>query len=1287
MNVFDLQAKLSLDDSEYRKGLDNAEGKASSFSSKAISSIGGGLKTAAKVGAVAVGAVTTAIGAATGAIGALTYESVEGYGEYEQLVGGVQKLYGNMGLSLKDYAKSVGKSTGETRSEWKKLDEAQNIVLENASNAYATAGMSANKYMETATSFSAALISSLGGDTVKAAEMTDKAMTAMSDNWNTFGGDFENIQNAFQGFAKQNYTMLDNLKLGYGGTKTEMERLIADANEYAKSIGQAGDLSINSFSDIVEAIDLVQQKQQIAGTTSREATTTISGSFNMMKNAWENLVTGFANPDADIGELINNVMTSVIGTTDEAGNHINGFIDNILPAIEQAVSSIGTAITEGLPTIIETAQNLLTSAAPSLRDAAISLTEQVIDAIPGVLKFLVDLVPDAFDMLVEAIETYGPEIVDTFSGLIKSATEGIAEGLPDFIDFAMNALVDLSASLRKKAGDLVDVGLDFIMKIADGLIDGIPTFIETVPTIVSNIAGIINDNAPKLFNAGITLIGKLAAGLIKAIPTLVANLPKIIKAIWDVFIAFNWVSLGAKIITFIGNGIKSLAANLPNILKSIGQNAIKFFQGINWAGVGSKAISLIIKGITALINAIPTVLKGIGKAAILAFKEINWIELGKNIIDGIVNGIKAIGGKVKDAITGVAGKALNAVKSFLGIHSPSKVFQKVIGENISLGVAAGIEAKKGEAVKKAEELASASLQYAQTQLDNYKVYHKLSLEEEAEYWDDVRKSLKKGTQARIEADKKYFEIVEKLQEEEEEKEKERQSKRLANYVAHVSNLVSNAKKAVKDLATIAKKAGQDVMTVAQLLLDNYKVYHDTSLKYEMEYWDAVRKQYKKGTQERIEADKKYFEARDAWKEAIENAKKEAQEITEEYAKEYSEIEKARDAKILKEQQNMIESIEAVNKRLAKNLKDVDEDLANKISDRTKKLEEDIKSLTDTYTKSVESRANSIMGLTGLFDRTSFDRTYSKEYLMDALSEQVSALEDWDHELDALEAKLGRDNPLLKALEEMGVSSLYTLQEVNSMSEDELKAYSDMYAKKSKVANERAKQENQQLLDETNRQIETLRQQAAADIQTYQAEAEATRAVLIAQAETDRQVIRDEAEKNIQELLTESQQQLDSLTKKYTEELDKLAETVKEEGDDVGQAMCEGIAAGIEKSQAIISAAAQAAAQAALAAAQAALGIASPSKEFAKIGKFIDEGFAKGISDNVKLVSNAMDEIINIPAKVDVAQIKIGTNKNNNASDGFTQNLTINAPQALSPSEIARQTRIANQQMILALRGV
>lgn len=237
MTLYELLVKLKVDKGTFDSDMESAKSKTTSFGEK----IGPGLKAAAKVG---IAAVT----AAAAGIAKLTKTAVDSYATYEQMVGGVQKLYGNMGNTLEEYAERTGQTVAQAKSEWEALEGAQNTVLNNAKNAYKEVGMSANDYMEIATSFSASLISSLGGDTQAAAEQTQVAMKAIADNVNTFGTNIEDVTNAFKGFSKQNYTMLDNLKLGYGGTKQEMEHLIADANEYAESIGLAGDLTIDSFS-------------------------------------------------------------------------------------------------------------------------------------------------------------------------------------------------------------------------------------------------------------------------------------------------------------------------------------------------------------------------------------------------------------------------------------------------------------------------------------------------------------------------------------------------------------------------------------------------------------------------------------------------------------------------------------------------------------------------------------------------------------------------------------------------------------------------------------------------------------------------------------------------------------------------------------------------------------------------------------------------------------------------------------------------------------------------------
>lgn len=268
-----------------------------------------------------------AIKAGARAIVNFTKQAVQAYADYEQLVGGVQTLFGLGGQSLDEYAKAQGKAVEAVKKEWLDLTTAERVVLNNADKAYKTAGLSANAYMETVTSFSASLLQSLGNDTKKAAKYADRAIVDMADNANKMGSSMESIQNAYQGFAKQNYTMLDNLKLGYGGTKTEMERLIKDAEKIDKSFKASrdsnGDLAM-SYAEIVDAIHIVQDEMGITGTTSKEASETISGSIASAKAAFENFVAGLADDNADVEELTQNLFDSV----ETAAN-------NLLPVVKK----------------------------------------------------------------------------------------------------------------------------------------------------------------------------------------------------------------------------------------------------------------------------------------------------------------------------------------------------------------------------------------------------------------------------------------------------------------------------------------------------------------------------------------------------------------------------------------------------------------------------------------------------------------------------------------------------------------------------------------------------------------------------------------------------------------------------------------------------------------------------------------------------------------------------------------------------------------------------------------
>lgn len=407
MDVFDLVAKIRLDSSEYEQGVGKAKGTFSTLAS----GVGKGLATVAKVGAAAVTA-------GVAGVAALTKMGVEGYAQYEQLVGGVETLF----------------------------KESQNIVMGYAENAYKTAGMSANQYMETVTSFSASLIQSLDGDTAKAAEVGNMAITDMSDNANKMGTSIEMIQNAYQGFAKQNYTMLDNLKLGYGGTKEEMQRLIDDANKVKKANGEMANLSIDSFADVTEAIHIMQTEMGITGTTAREAATTIEGSLSMMKGAWQNLVVGMADEEANMEVLINNFVESTATAA-----------KNLLPRIEQTLIGIGQLITALAPVIAEALPQLIANVLPSLLSAGVSLVTALVNGVITALPALYTALLDGVQIILVQVFGVSEEKAGEFANSVNSFFVKIKDG---FLALVKSAQTD-GTFLNKVWTGLKDTGKAF----------------------------------------------------------------------------------------------------------------------------------------------------------------------------------------------------------------------------------------------------------------------------------------------------------------------------------------------------------------------------------------------------------------------------------------------------------------------------------------------------------------------------------------------------------------------------------------------------------------------------------------------------------------------------------------------------------------------------------------------------------------------------------------------------------------------------------------------------------
>ena len=518
MNLLDLFVKLGVDDSEVDEKFDTTRGKAESLASK----LQGGLATAAKVGAAAITATA-------GAVTALTKKALDSYGEYEQLVGGVETLF---------------KTSAD-------------VVQQYADNAYKTAGMSANEYMTTVTAFSASLLQSMGNDTDAAAEKANLAITDMSDNANKMGSSMESIQNAYSGFAKQNYTMLDNLKLGYGGTQAEMQRLLNDANALNAAQGNYTNYSIDSYADIVDAIHTVQTEMGITGTTALEASTTIQGSVNSLKSAWRNLVTGIADENADLGELVGNVVDSAATA---AGN--------IVPRIEQILTGMGTAITKITPVLSEQLPQMISSVLPTLLSSAISLAEGILNgvvaALPSLLQTAVDALPQLagaalsiISNLANALVESAPLIFDSGMDLLSQLTSGIESGLPDMLErlpAIITGFIDFCAENFPK---IIDQGYDLLIALMDGIISAIPTLLLSLPQIIEAIVNYLVSVWPTMIKKGAELLGHFIAGIIGAIGEIKDKLPEVVTAVVDT-IGEGWADLkelGSRFLEGLWEGI------------------------------------------------------------------------------------------------------------------------------------------------------------------------------------------------------------------------------------------------------------------------------------------------------------------------------------------------------------------------------------------------------------------------------------------------------------------------------------------------------------------------------------------------------------------------------------------------------------------------------------------------------------------------------------------------------------------------------------------------------------
>ena len=618
--------------------------------------------------AIKVGKGLAVAGAAAAtAVTALVSKSVGAFADYEQLTGGVETLFGAGGRSVEEYAQSVGKSVSDIQGKYDSLMSAQNAVLENANKAYMTAGMSANEYMDTVTGFSASLISSLGGDTNKAADYANSALVDMSDNANKMGTDMESIKNAYQGFAKQNYTMLDNLKLGYGGTQEEMKRLLSDAE---KLTGQRYDIS--SFADITQAIHAIQTQMDITGTTAKEASTTISGSWGSLKAAFQNVLVGLTTG----GDMFDQSLDALINTAVTFGQ-------NIIPAIKGALSGVGYLI-EGLaPVIGETIPPLINDLAPTLANSAVSLISSLVNGLTQNATQFSECLSNMIIVAVAGISTVVPQLLDAASKIVSNLMQGLTNSMPQIVNGAVTLIEGLVNGLVNNIPLLIMGAVQLVASLANGLIANLPRIIDAGVNLITGIVSASYSMMPQIIQNGMQLVVNLAVGLVRAIPQLIAALPRITGAIVKGFKSVNWFDLGLQLIKSIWEGIKSIGSEM--------WNGVKEKTSELWGGV-KNVVSEKLNNIKSTYDAHGRGLKGATFAAIEGVKE--YYRTGYDAINQLTGGklgevVNAVGEKM-EVIKGKFSEAFGNVKNTV----------MTIFENIKNGITEKISA----AVNKVKEI-------------------------------------------------------------------------------------------------------------------------------------------------------------------------------------------------------------------------------------------------------------------------------------------------------------------------------------------------------------------------------------------------------------------------------------------------------------------------------------------------------------------------------------------------------------------------------------------------------
>ena len=619
MNLLDLAVKITCDD--------QASGE--------VDKIGDGIKNKLGIAAKAGVAAVAAVGTATVAIGKT---ALDAYSNYEQLVGGIDTLFKASSGKMQQYA----------------------------ANAYQTAGVSANRYMEISTSFAAALISSLGGNTEAAADMANTAITDMGDNANKMGTSLETVKEAYMSLSRGNYEMLDSLKLGYGGTKSELQRLLADAEKFSAAQGKVRDFSVDSYSDIVEAIHIVQDEMGITGTTAEEAATTIEGSVNMAKAAWDNWLAGLGNEDVDMEGLTDQLVQSVVTAS-----------ENIIPRVGRIMTTLGQTVADYAPGVGLYLRNALISVLPEavqgpMRDAFAGV-DKVVGKLESVfndnLKPAADAADSVFSAISSGVKTFG----DSVNDLVLPAIDQLSPAFEDFF-----GAIQAAQPLLEFIANIIGVGLAAaistaiklfaaITEVVSFVITGFAQLYEDISGFVTGVVQFFTVDLPNAINMLVQWFAQLPGNIAAFLSTVIANV-----AAWVANMASNAVSAGSRFISGIAGFMSALPGNIASWLSGVISTVVGWVSQFasNATSAASQFASNLIDGLASIPGQVTSI--------------------GANIIQGMVNGVTGAAGSLIDSVKGAVDDAINAAKNLLGIHSPSRVFRK-IGQYTMQGAALGVD--------------------------------------------------------------------------------------------------------------------------------------------------------------------------------------------------------------------------------------------------------------------------------------------------------------------------------------------------------------------------------------------------------------------------------------------------------------------------------------------------------------------------------------------------------------------------------------------------------------------